>query len=380
MIDPAYGSRFFSVLHQDIRDRLRGDRLRVRARHGYLRAPAEQGRLVWIVSDGEPASVRMGAELLAALRRKRLDIRLVLTYEEEYPELLTSRFRGLAKIGFGFGVCDRPRAVRRALDRLEPLGVIFAGSLPGRHFLDELERRRIHSVSLQAPAVLPAPVQACYPLPGMDDEQCEHSYPPVDLATIYVEQQVDATLGGLLRQGGVERLFWLQGVAGQELGETLQAWQEWPLAHQSLLIVGAADSRQLSQALDKAGLSTERFSRWQRRPLPAGGVMLLDDPQWLPAVAASVDASYIAAAERGLIWQAMAGAHPLWFGAGVDLAFPEEIARLTAPASVFGHWQAMLDNPHLLRQQGDLSRRLFWSARRQAAEAVEHLLQRVFDW
>ena len=97
----------------------------------------ERGKVVWIIAGAERDSVRLAVELLRAIRARRLDIRLVLTFEHDYPELL-ALLDDCDKTGWGYAPCDHPKAIARVMARFEPFGVILVGTRPRPNLLAAL--------------------------------------------------------------------------------------------------------------------------------------------------------------------------------------------------------------------------------------------------
>ncbi|MHB1241689.1 MAG: glycosyltransferase N-terminal domain-containing protein, partial [Gammaproteobacteria bacterium] len=159
----GYGSRGWRLWWQGLRDRAHGRHARANARWGHLRPPTGRGRVVWLRAGAAASSVRLAAELLGAIRDRRHDVRLILTFEEEHPALLRRYLPGVERMGFGYGPCDAPRAVRRALARLDPLGLILVDCAPAARLMRAAAERGVHVVAYHTPAATDAPVEAAYP-------------------------------------------------------------------------------------------------------------------------------------------------------------------------------------------------------------------------
>ena len=211
---PAYGSRRLAVWRQNLRDRRAGLGARANARMGYLRPPmGEGGKVIWIKGGGSRDSVRLAVELMGAIRQKRLDVRLALTFEADYADILEPRVAGLRKIGLGYGPCDIPRVVRRTLDRLQPLAIVLVDTELHPNLLREAGRRGIHLAAYSTPPG-EVPLEAAYPL---DEAQAEawrasglavHLASPADPLSLFVETQVDTTLKSLVARGEEGRELW----------------------------------------------------------------------------------------------------------------------------------------------------------------------------
>jgi len=114
------------------------------------------------------------------------------------------------------------------------------------------------------------------------------------------------------------------------------------------------------------------LSAWDRTPLPDGALLWLDDPKWLPAIAAASQAAHLIDAPRWVVWQALAGG-----GAG------ERQCRAAADPHA-GRGAATLAglaaDALAARQAADQCRRRFWQVRRAAEAAMATLLDEVFQW
>ncbi len=379
---PAYGGKRLVLLYHDLRDRLAGHKARANARWGWVHPPPGRGRLIWLRAGASRTSVRLAADLLAAIRQTRQDVRLVLSFESDYPELYTLRLQGLKKIAVGYGHCDTPGTVRRIFRHLDPFAVIAVGETPGPRFLDYLASDyHGHSLAFQ----MEAPLQrghfelACPPYGVNPGTACVEHEQACDMHTLLVQAQVEPSLGGILRGNRDSlRLLWLGGIQASELDGLRQAWHAHPLSDDAVLCLSPDTDASLGEI---AGL--QPFSQWPRTAVTPGTLMLMDEARWLGAVAASADAIHLLRAERPVLWQALAGGAPL--SLGPELAPPplpelQNLPRLKKPAELFDHWQTRLANPLAARRQGDQARRLFWQARRQAEQVSRRLLQRIYQW
>ncbi|MBU2727397.1 hypothetical protein HF639_12345, partial [Acidithiobacillus ferridurans] len=100
------------------------------ARWGWIKAPGERGPILWMQSFSDADQQRLGIELAKAMAEKRRDLRMVMTFETEYPALLEQYTEGAERLGYGFGPCDHPQAVGRILERLMPLRYLALGRAP----------------------------------------------------------------------------------------------------------------------------------------------------------------------------------------------------------------------------------------------------------
>lgn len=378
---PSYGSRRLAVWRANLRDRLAGAHARANARMGYLRPPLGQGRVLWIKAGGSRESVLLAAELLGAIRGKRLDLRLALTFEEDYADIIEPRVRGMRKIGLGYGPCDLPRVARRTLRRLDPMGLLVVGAPPPERLLQAAARAGTHLVAVDCPPA-DTPVEAAYPADAAQAGAwaargtAAHVAPAADLLSLLVEAQVDTTLRSLVCGPRELHLWWWQGPASG-LQAFVAAWRRSALA-EGVLFVSPPGPATLAPA---PGLMP--ISAWRREPLAPGTVVLVDDPRWRPAVASAAAGAHLEASDRRGLWEALAGGCALTGSADLVATHPRLEAAVSVcadPAQVLAAWEEDRDSPLAARRRGDACRRLLWEERRRAQTVLEALLQRVFDW
>lgn len=368
--DP-FGSSLVTLLGWDLRDRLAGRRARANARWGLLVPPAPGGKVVWVAAGAGRDSVRLAVELVRALREKRLDLRLALTLEREYPELLRP-LDAMPLAGWGYAPCDRPGAVRRALARLAPLGLIFAGRAP-RPGLARASGAVRHRLVVGAPAPADAAFERVYP--AAEDQtggDAATRAPAVNLLTLVMPAQLDPNFAALATGGAERRLWWWHGEAGA-LARFLPRFRD----------AFGADSLFVSGAAAQSTPATVRLSDWQREPLPESAVVAVDAPQWLPAVAAACAGAHFASRDDAALWQALAG------GAAVSVAPPAALPKAAVAGAVercadedavVAAWRRIAGSPAAARERRDAGRRAFWDERRLAARVRDELLARVFGW
>lgn len=390
--DRAYGSNVWAVWRRDLTDRWRGERARANGRWGLLQPPAGTGKVIWVKAGASVESVLLAAEITRAIREKRLDVRLALTFERDHPGTWESRLRGLQKVGAGFGPCDLPRVVRRVLRRFAPLGVISVDTQVAPHLSAALAAHRIHHVVIAAdPPAAALPVESVYPANHAQSQAWASQSPAdavsagADLLTLLAEAQVDPNFKTAI--GAAERaVWWMHGLDAVEAETLASAWRASTLRTRDLLFVSAVDPARSSMLADifarrDAVLS---LSAWTRAPIAPGTVVIVDENRWLPAVAVSSTAIHLMRSGRLAFWQALTGAAPLSVGQPELLAYINEPAPdllvTTDIARVLREWQAHSSSPMLARRQGDAWRRLFWRERRRAAEVADAFLQRVYDW
>nr|WP_043740144.1 glycosyltransferase N-terminal domain-containing protein [Thioalkalivibrio nitratireducens] len=371
MADPGYGTRFWPVWRAAWRDHRAGDRRRARARLGFLSPPEGRGRLIWIKAGASREALQLGVELLGAVRDRRRDVRIVLTFERDDPDLLRALLRSWPRVGLGYGPSDRPRVVRRVLARFRPAGVLLAESAPPETLLQRL------SAPVAAIGTGPARtrVTAAWPLSATEYRVWQGSgavqdlLPAADPQARFAEARADVVLR-TLAGGGTRRLWWWHGdSAGWDAW-----WAHWraaPLADDILLV-----------SLEDGGApatATLAASSWDRRPLPGGTVVHLDDRRWWAAAASAADGIHLAGASRGALWQALAAGSAVSMGVSSPIA-DLPVSALVQPERVLAHWQTLRGDTQRRRGLGDAARRRFWTERRQVDRNLAALMDRVWVW
>ncbi|OBS10866.1 glycosyltransferase N-terminal domain-containing protein [Acidihalobacter prosperus] len=379
----GYGGAWWPVLRANWRDRRAGRQAAAAARLGYLRPPRGEGRVVWIKAGGSPESVHLACELLGALRERRLDIRLALTFEHDYPEIIEPRVRGLRKIGLGYGPSDRPAAVRRVMTRLKPFGLVLVDTQPHPNLLRAACAAGTHVIAFNTgPA--PLAVEAAYP---NDADQAnawradDHATPlaePADPMALFVEAQADTTLRSLAAAGhdGLH-LWWWHDDSGKTHADAIAHWRQSGFVDDGILFVSGQPD---APARRQADLT---IGDWDRSPLPPGRVVWVDDSRWFAAVASAATAGYLDTQVRATLWQALAGGCALALGAATrrmrpTLPFLDDAP--SRPDDVWADWRTLKTETLAARRRGDLGRRYFWDERRRVQGVMDDFLQRVFDW
>ncbi|MEJ2645849.1 MAG: hypothetical protein P8180_13175 [Gammaproteobacteria bacterium] len=383
----GYGRRLLPLLAEGLRDRLRGDHGRANARWGHMRAPGGTGKLVWLKTGAGEQSVHLGAELLAAIRHKRLDVRLVLTFEQDFPSLINEHLARLDKVGVGYGPCDAPRAVRRTLARLDPFAVIWVDGAPDRNLAKAANDDGRHTVAFAAsPGLPPRRVEAAYPATPAQARAWQHTggadyiAPVAEFRTLLVEAQVEPTLRGLVGAGRDLCIWWLHGLHARALRAAAAQWRQCPLADNGVLFLSGEGGRAEAFGADLS------VSAWQRTGLASGTVVAVDETRWLAAVAAAAHGQHLLGAGPEVLWQALAAGTATTVSSTLGgelagrMAAPPELPVADTIEAMLNHWEHWRDDPASARRLGDRCRRRFWDERRRAAEVLEELLQRVFDW
>lgn len=358
--DPL-GSNRIGLWLADRNDRKHNNIARIAARWGWVKPMGERGKVVWVIAGASQNSIKLAVELVRAIREKRLDIRLVLTFEHDYPDLFTA-LDDCDKTGWGLAPCDHPRALARITERLAPYGIIVVGTQP-RANLNNLLNQAQHVL------VVNPPVSVTY--------QCERIYngtgnaelaPAADILTILTQAQIDPNFKSLVNHGVERHLWWLHDDATNSSSTLIAAFKQQ--ATQDVLFVSGA-----KPAADSITIST-----WDRSPIKDGSIVWVDDSKWLPAISAAVTATHLVGVDPAVLWQAMAGGAAVSCLHHSDLpksTLHEVIATSSAPLTL---WENYRDNPILARQRGDGARRLFWQERRLAESVSQELVERVFEW
>jgi len=380
------------LIFSNLRDRLQGDKIKANARLGLVSAPEGSSKLIWIHAGETRQSVMLAAAILAAIRHKRLDVRLVLTYENEFQDILVQHLSGLEKIGFGYGCANNKQAARRMVKRLKPFAAVFVNETLPAHILQVLRDNQVkHCIAFQTPALSVNPIEACYPsLRDVDCKSINASYvsKAFDAITQLVQAQVDKQLGALLQGDQARKIFLVHGADSESARKVLHNWRGSTLNGSSILSFTLDEPNgqglaALSEAVQQAGFQPLLLSQWQKTAIDPQQVVIADEPRWFAALAVSSHACYIRQANDYAFWQMMASGSALIYdeqiAAHQKKLFPE-LCKATTLDALYEHCLSLQNNLVLQRQTGDACRKVFWQARREAEQAVEELLQRVFDW
>ncbi|MHB1175471.1 MAG: hypothetical protein ACYCZJ_10150 [Sulfuriferula sp.] len=362
--DP-FGSHRLGLWLADRHDRKNALMHRVAARWGWLKPMGERGKVVWIMAGPGRDSVRLAVELLRAIRARRLDIRLVLTYEHEYPEFLAF-LDDCDKTGWGYAPCDHPAAIARVFERFEPFGVILVGTMPRPNLLAKLAGRA-HLLGIDPPAAIDLAYERIYASNEAAAIQ-ENLAPIADMKAILAEAQVDPNFKSLVNGNADRHLWWLHGASPGAADELAQAL--FRQAPQDVLFVSG--ERPQAEVISMSG--------WNREPPADGSVLWVDDHKWLPGIAAAVTAAHLARFDATVLWQAMAGGAALSRAPGMELPKAALAQAVTETTDVPALWLGYRAAPIAARNQADAARRLFWQERRQAEAVSRELVERVFEW
>lgn len=381
--EPGYDAAFGSVWRAVLRDYRTGQGQRARARLGLLTPPEGRGRLVWIKVGAGAEALRLGVEILGAVRERRHDVRIVLTFEADDPELLRSLLRpGLLRsgpaVGIGYGPCDRPRVVRRVLQRFAPCGIILVESVLPPNLLRQAQvpvAAVVPTGAAPTAAVGAGALSVVWPrtAPAHADAQvhAEAVLPPADPRARFVEAQADVVLRSLMGLDATRHLWWWHGTLAQWT-PWLTAWRQSVLAEQDILLVS------LEHGDDPHG-ADGRISTWGRDRLPAGSILHLDESRWFAAAASAAVGVHLAQPERAVLWPALAAGSALTLGQPAAAA-AVPAPTLATPAAVLDYWPVLRGDDQGRRTAGDAARRRFWEERRQVDANLKALMDRVWTW
>lgn len=389
-------ARLFNLLLQDVRDRFTGNKSRANARLGLVRPPEGTGKLIWLVADDTFDSVLMASALLAAISEKRLDVRLVLTYQAEYQDVIIEHMSGLKKIGFGFGCGDNKFAAQKMLKRLSPFAIIFVGSEPQKTLMHALEKKpSIHKIAFQFRPKQQAEsafYEACYPESisknTINTQTCDYTSGPFNVLTRLVQSQVDKQLGSMLCGEAVNGLFHVHNIDEKNIGDMLSLWSKSDISKQSLLAltftnVNFNEISSLKNQIIKFGYTPVLLSQWKQNPVSVNEIIIADDEKWYAALCTSSVSTHLFKTSAFYFWQAVSS------GAVVTLdevnnaiadSFEDVLYRANTFVDVISYWSELTNKPLLQRNTSDVIRKIFWSERRESEKQVNELLQRVYDW
>jgi len=374
LADP-FGSFLPTLVTHDLRDRLRGERARANARWGWLARPAGASRLVWIVAGATRASVRLAAELAQAVSLRREDVVVALTFEAEHADLVAPLGR-YARVGWGYGPADHVGSLNALLRRFDPFGIVVAGVAPRANLARACAALR-HTLLVAPPVACP-------------DLAVEHAYPcleapwsgpatapAADLTTLLTQAQVEPSLPALMNPGRERPLWWWHG-------DDLRAAQRFialfrgHLREDVLVVSGACTA-----ALPPLGSGEILVSRWQQEPVADGAVLFVDDPKWVPAIAACASSAHFRSPEPDHLWQALACGVAATRDPSVLVACPQAagvVDTLADEDAVLDAWRRLRADPELRTSRADAARRAFSQVRHTAETVAGELLDRVLGW
>jgi hypothetical protein len=378
-----YGGNYWRARWASWQDARAGRRAQANARWGGLKLPGDRGPVLWLQGGAAHDELRLGVELCRAISEKRRDLRMILTFEAEDSSLFPASTAGIDRLGYGFGPCAHPEALRAPLDRLHPLRYLGLGRIPSPALAKLLRAEKRPALSM---ATLPAAGtqevlwEAVYPRSQGQYRQWQRLslgtvvQEPVDFLTLVTVAQVEPNFRSLILGSQGDALFWVRGLTSRDWVPWQEAWRASPLRARGLLFLEG----------DGAPAELPTLSAWQRELQPVGSILRVDEARWHPALAAAVDGVHLQNATDAALWQIFAGGRPLSRGRECSWDLPAEPesqpVTLANPPSVLTHWQTLLADPIAAREEADAYRRFFWQQRRLAGERLPEFLQRVFDW
>lgn len=376
--NPPYSHQLIKIIAEDFKDWKSGNKIRSLARWGFVNPPATTGKVLWIKAGYSQTSVQLATELLGAIRQKRIDIRIILTFEEDYQDIIEPRVTGLRKIGLGYGPAAHPWALKRFFQRINPFAVILVDTYPYAELLNYIALKQLFCIGVGLPAITEHQVfEALYPLTIEQQQTWQQvNYQgflaePADPSALFAESQIEPHFRSLANQGRKTELkIWLyiDEEEKQSIEELFQQWQQHPLAEESILCI-------FRKNIDKQKiLKIIPISRWQRTPLKAKDIILVDDKKWLASIAASAHAIHCKSITHANWWQILAVGSMLSTEATSVTAFPY-YKDLSEVLTAWQVWQ-----PFIARSSGDKARQLFWQQRRQVQTMLDEFLERVFEW
>jgi hypothetical protein len=347
--------------------------------------------VLWVKAGGSLESVVLAADLVGAIRDRRRDLRIVLTFDVAHADALR-RLDGMRRVGVGFGPADDSGAIRRMLRRLSPIGLVEVATVPGPALSAALTRHAVHHVVVcgfpgagSAPEWVLARSQAQYQ-DWMESGSGGVILGPCDPLTLLTEAQLEPRLRALIGCDEQRPLIWLHAPPEQQLRDYVEAWHAAPAGLDTGVLVIASDAASrcggvLARLAGWGGVVVP-VTTWDRKPIPNGAILLLDDARWVAPVAVACDAAILVDGEASATWQALAAGTAVIGGAAFCRRWPSlaDVPRADGPRASFRRVSELLSLPGGRRRLGDAGRRRFWLERRRAAEAIEQLLATIREW
>jgi hypothetical protein len=227
-----------------------------------------------------------------------------------------------------------------------------------------------------------------YGWPQSDATSTENLATAADPLTLLIPANVEPTLRAALLGDSGRELFCCVDSSPASVQCLLRYWTDSAVQRQGNLCLVADESNGQGAAAyericGEQGWRGVRLSQWDRQPVTADTVIIVDQRNWYAAISASVRAIHFATFNRELYWLALAMGRQVSVDAQAEKRCP--VTELYQPQVFQGEQEALTNWEHhaLTPQttgQGDSARRAFWAARRQAKALHEKFLQRVFDW
>jgi len=372
LIDPC--GRFLpALLYHDLRDRLRGEAQRAKARWGALERPDAPGKLVWVVAGSSRSSVRLAVEIARAIMARRLDLSITLTVETAYSDLLHS-LGSSRRLAWSYAPADYALSMQAVWRRLLPFGIVLAGA-PPRPNLTRLSEACRHSMLVAAPVFAPGRYERIYPRHGavFDDK---HSAAPADFDVLLLPSAAaeHARAADLTAGRGA---FLLHGADPQQ-AKRIFALFRGHLPDCLLLLSGAA-----SRALAPHASETVKLSTWTGLPIAPDKLVLVDDPALLPAIMPGIWGAHFDAPDTDTIWQALAAGARVTAKSGWSMQAPSAqsaIGAIDEQNALIAAWSTLDSNQLTREAAAATSRRAFAAEQKLAHAAVTDMLDRVCAW
>ena len=373
LADPC-GKFLPALVYHDLRDRLCGHRDRARARWGAIDRPPAPGKLIWVAAGSSRESVRLAVELCRAILARRLDVGMTLTFEREYPDLL-SPLTQATRIACTYAPADYAASMNAVWRRLLPFAIVLAGVTPRQNMI-RLCRASRHAVLVAPPDSISGRYERIYPSHGTVHDGANIA-PAVDLSVLLVPGRAGSDVGRVAEASAGRGLFLYHG-ADVAAVKRIFALFRGHLPEDVMLVSGPA----CDELRQYAG-ETVRLSTWAGAPLTNEKLVLVDDTAWLSSVAADITAVHFELAEWDLAWQSLAAGACL---SSVETALPSAplaravILEHTDENTLVANWARVSRDAELRDVQRAASRNAYANERDAAYQTITELLDRVCAW
>jgi hypothetical protein len=318
--------------------------------------------------------VQLGVELTRAIVARRPDSSVTFTFEAEHPDLLAALERS-PRTGWGYGPADYTGSLYAVWRRLLPFAIVCAGIAPRQNLLRVTGACR-HAVLVAPPEPVDGRFDRIYPThaapcPG------PHSAPCADLDVLLAQPASGADLSQLASGDSPRTLWWWQGSDAAAVRRIFALFR----GHlpRDLLFVSGPACRELAAETD----AVVTMSAWPRTAIPPGRLVLVDDPAWMPALAACAAGAHFESGSSLDLYRALAS------GASASTSAAAAVpAPLLAPAvpviadenALVAAWAALASDPVRRHAGSEASRQAFAAERSLAYATVSELLERICRW
>jgi len=374
LTDPC-GKFLPALVYHDLRDRLRGHRQRARARWGAVHRPNAPGKLVWIAAGESVDSVRLGVELARAVHARRLDVSIMLTFEQHYPELLLP-LGGSNRIAFDYAPADYAGCMHSVWRRLLPFAVILAGTSPRQNMIRLCQACR-HAILVAPPASVSGRYERIYPAHATAHEGANIA-PAADLRVLMLPMRTGSDIGRLADASAGRGLFLWHG-RDVRVAKRLFALFRGHLANAIMLVSGPICDELASESPQQ----TLRLSTSGDAPLVPEKLVLVDDPALLSVVAADVWAAHWTCEEPDALWQALSAGARVTAPPDVLPYAPNARAVIGCPVdenALILDWLQLSQDDARRGNAIAVSQRAYAAERDLAFSTVSELLDRVCAW